>query len=537
MRTLAGSSRPENNSDSLTMQTFARTFMDPANSAPTRLPAFPNVEQSAVLALKAELSHNVLTADAAVIGHRSLIMRQPSYPYWTDQNSVSGWLYGWQCSIASAGAFGEYGGAPTKELGGTSDGFQCTVTTGTGSGATTYRMRCLGTSPTNVPILGTVDDGGSPFVYVPCTAGGETASFTAVIVLSTLTGNLTTFDALNNFGFYSLSLERWESGARTSVAQVNGTGIFAQIGGLNNAVVLFTTVTTLPPGFYRLVGVTLAGVTGTGENPPEFMDVFLGYGGLAPTLNSSATIVALQPTANVALMPAFPTPEAATATAPFMATRCTALSVAATNTTAIVNKEGFVQIARMNFQKTALHFTKGMISSLPPAKRFRGALEHGFYVYAPPMSDLDEWLDYLYVVTVGPRSPQPVVNLTSATEVIAISLSDPSTSTTTSFSVVVDFHLEFRSYSQLWPVDVSRRTLEDLHRAIVTVVSSGFAKSGPEPPGRRAPQGAILAVEGAKQKRARRPRAKPAPFIGPRTREWNERQLKGKAKAKAKNKK
>lgn len=514
---------------------LSAVFREPARYAPQRLPAFSNVEQSAVLALSQQFTTNLATQDTATIGNRMLLMRQPSMPVWADVSLTGGWLWGSRAHIASAGsgtgAGDTYSGSFDLDLGGTSDGENLTVSL-TSGGPTEYIIRMGGSTPFLRPVLGVAEEQTRPFVLIPPTGGATGTVPNIVIVLSTTGGTLTGFDTTS--GTISLTLEQVSSPGRYVTFPVTGPFLissanFQPVGSSTKSVYASLTAPALWGGFYRLVSITISGTYPGGDNPPEFADVFLGRYGSTLAATITGTTLNFVPSTTVQCVPLFPAIESAATNAHLIGSRCTALSLSMSNVTAVLNKEGVIQAARLPFNITNLAFTKAVMNSVPPAKRFQCAMESGAYFYSPPVSDLDTWLDFAATVTQnGSIVTRPVFNLDSMAEMIAISLNDATVASVTSMACKLHMHLEFRSYSQLWPAGLSYRKLDELHGAVVQTLSSGFARSGPgtgdrsmvvsvttEPrrgrPSRSERKRGKAKQENAQQKPAPKPKAKPKP--------------------------
>lgn len=519
-----------------------QVFMNPAANQPQRLPAFPNVEQSAVVALRQTTTASVIMADTGSVGTRMAIHRQPSMPLWVDQNLTTGWLWGVECGISAtgdpvAGPIDTYSGTVSRDLGGLSDG---TTATSVSPGGTTvsFKWRCLGNTMNKAPLMGAVQSDDRPFTFIPSIGGNPLSTMTAIMVLSTTVGTLAGFDAAANGGYVQLVFERWIAPGRTLFDTRTVSVVFTQIAGTTASATVVSTMSNMVPGFYRFSSVALKGSFSTGDNPPDFFDIAYGYAGAAPTYTNATTTVTVSPSQSIAFLPATPAAEASTTTAHLQGCRCTALALSASNVTAIMNKEGVVTAGRMAPTELVFSFWKQDLATLPPVKRYQGPLESGFHIISPPLSDLDTWLDFAgdFTTATSYGTEYPYYNLSSPAEVIAVNLADPTTTTLSSLALQLDMHLEFRCYSQLWPSAMSRRTIEELHRAIVDVVQKGFCFPGPTNTNRRSPKQAVLAVAPAPRPvnrakgQGRAEKQKKRRMIGPMTRAQNDRIMKRREK-------
>jgi len=514
------------------MQSLVRAFTHPAKSQPQRLPAFPNVEQSAVVALRAQGTVGVIVADTSTIGTRVVLARQPAFPLWADQSGAFGWGICSEVPLASANSGGTladdvYTGDVVQDFAAVSNSVQVTLPSGTGI------FRMLGTSPANYPVVGY--DGGKAYTFCPPIAGTTATSISITVQCTNTNGLLLSTMDCNLLNYFRVYVERWMAPGRTTTDVLTLQGTFVQLTGKFNAVVLSAVVAAKPAGWYRVTGVSCRATISTTDGAPNFADILLGYAGTAPTFTMSGGLTAVTPSTSIALVPVAPPIEYTTTSAPYNGSRCTALALSVGNVTAIMNKEGVVTAGRLASSQD-WGFTKATLSSLPPVKRFLGPLEAGFYVYSPPTSDLDLWLDYNYSFA---QTNGPAWALASDAELIGLSLGDPSTATATLLSYQLDMHLEFQNYSQLWPAAMSRTSVEDLHRAVVEVLQRGFCFAGPQAPGTRAPRQSVLATapaqrvpvvgdkKGNKEKKAVKTR-----FFGPPTKKQAERAQRRQAKRK-----
>jgi hypothetical protein len=186
------------------------------------------------------------------------------------------------------------------------------------------------------------------------------------------------------------------------------------------------------------------------------------YSPATKTLNISTTTFA-------DLLPLFGPPAFSTSAVPYQSTRLTSVALLGTNVTKVLNKEGTVNAARLN-PRTANPFAFALsdLTTLHPAEKYYSGLEKGFYTYAPPSTDLTDFMD----CTITILSPVPVYRLDNTAFVNALSLNDPDGGT--ALAMNADWHIEFRNNTVLWQVGVSTTTLETLHQSQIVLLSAGF---------------------------------------------------------------
>jgi hypothetical protein len=155
----------------------------------------------------------------------------------------------------------------------------------------------------------------------------------------------------------------------------------------------------------------------------------------------------------------------------------TAAATLFTNVTKAINKEGTILAARLNPETVnPFYFNAATFNDIHPAEKYFYGLEKGFYTYAPPSTDLTAFQDFVSHDQSGGVSP--LYRLDNNAMVNAFLFSDPDGAT--ALAVNLDFHIEFRNSSQLWPIGLSGMTLEALHQAQLALVSAGFFLDNPD---------------------------------------------------------
>lgn len=122
-----------------------------------------------------------------------------------------------------------------------------------------------------------------------------------------------------------------------------------------------------------------------------------------------------------------------------------------------------------------LDLTMADYSQLAPCEKYFYGLEKGFYTYVPLQTDVNEFADDVWdapqiSVTMGVRIPW--LHLGRTALVNTFRFDDPDGGT--SLAVNLDWHVEYRNSSVLWPVAVSALSLEEAHRAQLVCLEAGF---------------------------------------------------------------
>jgi hypothetical protein len=299
------------------------------------------------------------------------------------------------------------------------------------------------------------------YTYVPA---GATYAFVVT------TGAHATTNAI----YVSVGVDIWEDPERVSGAETSYFSILANnLGGMNTSTVATKSMFLRPKILYIRSDTAMS----VGE-----MTIYVVVSSGTLTYTPSATtagIVACGSGTTTLLTPLSQPPEFAVTERPWMDTRVTASALLLTNVTKVLNKEGTVLAGRLrNTSADAWNFTASSLSVLHPAEKSMLALETGFYTYAPPSTDLQTFHDYTYdangVISTSSLSPVPVFALSNTAYVNCFVLTDSDAATPSSFAANLDWHIEFRNTSTLFPIGMSGITLEAFHQAILNLVSHGF---------------------------------------------------------------
>lgn len=399
---------------------LAVTIAIPGDHRPSRLPSFPNLERTAVLGLNATRTIRVNSATTA----RALLLRSPAAPLWvTDSPLVSVDV---SYSITPSG--GSYRIANIGDVYVPPPG--------------TPNTKIIGGGETNwfdrVP---TGRIGGRTYYYVP-----EAVQFQPQITIGADVGGATfklLYDVWSPADNYSI-----ESTVTITAGQITGTGAGTTVAG--NWITLSS------------VQITAAGAAATLLSSGSITNV-----GIRVAYSSSATY----------LMPAFYPTELQNSTLPYSNTRITAAAALFTNVSQVMTKEGTVQCARVPVGPSD-PFDNFLLSSsftaVHPKEKYFGPLEMGLYAYTMPDKASEHFTDsYDDGIICGAGQPRAFsIDLGNLGYASMIAFSDIGGDSTT-LAVTLDYHLEFRTSSLLFPVGFSTVRLEDYHMSQMALARLG----------------------------------------------------------------
>lgn len=476
MRTLPGA--PQRLSG---IQGLAKALTLPHEFPAGRFPTFPQIERSSVLA--AELSFPMtVNAPSGTVGTRALLWRQPSWPMLVDQSlqfvNVLGYRYdvstvGTVATTGATNASGRYTHAVTQT--GTASVSYPLATYSVTSNLSGRPPWSFGSGVDQALIMGRYL--GNNYVYVPAAADGTVRLF-LMGVFWNQANTITTFGASG-----LITLEYWVDPTTTLeyVHSVPATGCTA----LNTTSMYWFSATVssgMVPGFWRVKGVEFTSTSVfAGGAPPGGLDIYIGGTSGISSVSTAGNVITLNMgSAATVLTPPAPPPGFTISTAPYNDTRVTALAALFTNVTKALNKEGTVNAARLAPGNAPLNFTISDLTSVHPFERAYMGLEKGFYTYVPPTTDMGSWADAVGTIAKsdGAVLTAPAFDLSLNSLMHAISFNDPDGGT--ALAVSLDWHLEFRSVSVLWPIDFSRITLEEMHQAMMAMNTTGFFFDNPD---------------------------------------------------------
>lgn len=422
--------------DLVSMPTLCKTISLPGDYPPVRLPTYPAIERTSVLPFNATLTTTVPST-----GLRGMLVKSSTMPLWTDAptpTSVS-WAAHWPANKGiSSTAFDTFQRVPSAVMHGS-------WSRNTTAGVTTLTAS---SPPAGYCILGESDN--IPYLYVPSGA-------TVVYVL---------WGASSPSGDAVLALEYVDAGGQVTSTEQTLTGVSA--GKCFSAAAGFSQTCFMRPlSFSALNGSSAKGVT-----------IVVGNAELALTYGLDATAVSFYGTPRQVMLPAVKPPALDVSVIPFSNTRVTALSALFTNVTKVLNKEGTVMAGRFNpTTQDVFDIVMADYSQLAPSEKYFFGLEKGFYTYVPLQTDVAEFADDVFDVfqsssaAVDPART-PWLHLGRTALLSCFRFDDPDGGT--NLAVNVDWHVEYRNSSVLWPVAISALSLEEAHRAQLVCLEAGF---------------------------------------------------------------
>lgn len=428
----------------------------PHEYSPMRYPSFPALERTAVMSFNVP---KTLSFPTGATSCKGAIFRQAAWPFWCDQTISN---FG---TMAVCPALDE-NGAGSGALAGQSyilllddPNYYTTaaVTAGVYPG-----VSGISTPSWEYPLFGKHQD--RMYIYVPA---GCYFTFVASSASKSVSTDVT----------YSVSYEVWTSKSSSSRLE---TGI--SVATTTNLGTMFTPSLSASNCWVRPLDIVVKASANIALG--EISLAVLVSGGLPTYSPSAATGGLLNLPVNTvsAFFPFASPPEFDVTERPWKDTRTTAASLLLTNVTKVLNKEGTVLAGRLqNRSDGAWNFTSDTLSQLHPAEKAMLALETGFYTYCPPSTDLSYFYDYSHtfafsgpVVISSTMATVPVFALDNDSYANCFVLTDSDPATPSSFAANVDWHIEFRNNSTLFPIGMSSITLEAFHQAILNLVSHGF---------------------------------------------------------------
>lgn len=439
------------NSPARSLVGLARQIALPHEHAPLRYPSFPALERTALMGFSQVGTWAISTGTSDQ--NKFMLARQAAFPFWTSP-SVSGTTYIVGYNAYSQVNYAELVSAPEVSP---SLGYYYTG----GTVASTFAPGIAGGTPTTCgyPILGVDSSVTMPYVYVP-----ENSNCYLVVGQQT---------AVVNACAARVSMACWTAPGEENYTTYATCSILA---GNQSAMNFIGGLAGGKGTWVRPIGIEIAGTIAEIRGAWNITFVVVsGTAVHAPSVSTQGTVT-VTPAANFILQPAFGPSEYANSIIPWQSTRTTAAAVCLTNVTQVLNKGGTVLAARVNpaninpFSNLA---SPSYVSTLHPAEKSFLALETGMYTYAPPSTDLAEFWDYTGSTLT---TPPPVYRLDNSS-MVTLGFLQNAVVETMAFNM--DWHIEFRTSSALFPIGISTMTLESLHYAQLALHEAGFFFENP----------------------------------------------------------
>lgn len=428
----------------------------PHEYAPIRYPSFPALERTAVMSFNVP---QTLSFPAGATTLRGALHRQAAWPLWVEKDADR------YCQLTYYAVLDCEGNTSTPTDRGmmpllcAPSPAKFSVANTTATSTTVGVSNCI--QPSHVyPLLGSHLD--KVYTYVP--AG---AAFAWIIH----SGSHATTGVAN----VSVTYEIWRGGNAVDTGETARTSIT----GTNLNMMTLNEYLT-GSAWVRPVNVLVS--SDVFQSMGEWTVVCAVTGAGITYSPSTATMGTLSLSAGTRtlFLPFAPPPEFDVTERPWKDTKTTAAALLLTNVTKVLNKEGTVLAGRLaNTYDGAWSFDASSLSVLHPAEKSMLALETGFYTYAPPSTDLSTFYNHVYDPTnvfasVGSSPLMPLFNLDNTAYANCFILTDSDASTPSTFAANLDWHIEFRNNSTLFPIGMSAITLEAFHQAILNLVSHGF---------------------------------------------------------------
>lgn len=475
------------------MQLLARSIALPHEYPAQRFPSFPALERTAVMAFNTPFTastDSVLGAGGVVQG---MLARQAAYPLWMTRKidksvvySVNYLLTATDDSVTYPNTVAARTGAttvdpiPVVRLEGAYNGATATgaarnrpVTTLIGG----YTFDNTGLS--NIPIAFDSGTGPAPWLYVPAYSK-IVFTFTGGTQMTTNPNVSVEYEVWLGPGMTNRSDVLMTSGGDTPTYDTSTYGLQAVVTSPGNTWVRVLGINIIADYVLSLGAISM--IVMPASTPHTFTK------GVGTTAYTTKVEITGAPSVEVGwLLPVANPPEYSNTTLPWSSTRTTAVAVLLTNVTKALNKEGTITAGRVNpktsfeqFGVTPFNVAVDNLRSLHPAEKALLALENGFYTFAPPSTDLAEFWDYNALMRNGIRTVSgisyqaPAYRLDNDSLVNCFFLTDSDTTTLSQFAGNLDWHIEFRSSSTLWPIGLSLMTIEAFHQAQFSLVEAGF---------------------------------------------------------------
>lgn len=440
------------------MTGLAKSIALPNAFAPQRYPSFPALERTAVMGFSAPCT---LSTPSGATKH-VMVARQAGWPLWAEgANDATPWSYAVHYYTDSSQNTAVAADVSYRFSTGLGPWYCGTIT------ATGVSVGVAGSSvpPFTYAVLGLDSGTGSmPWTFVPYS--GSSVFVVGTPNVATTASNI------------RLTYEVWTSCGETLTASVNGT-VSASTGG---------TSFTIAPGVTSPYGIwvrpfSLHVVNSGGGFGGQFMVAVVGSNSTLASYATSATnvgTVTLGATVAPTFAPVVAPAEFSNSVLPWSSTRTTAVAALFTNVTPVLNKGGTVLAGRVAPQVTSpWAVTTAIVNNLHPAEKAYLPYETGAYTYVPPSTDLATFWDYTLPYFGGASFASPIYRLDNDSLVNHLFFTSPSNYAET-LAITLDWHIEFRTSSALFPIGLSTMTLESFHQAQLALTSAGFFFENPE---------------------------------------------------------
>lgn len=431
---------------------LARTIALPHEYKPQRYPSFPALERTAVIGFSAPSTWNSTTTTGS---NRFMLTRQAAWPMWGEFLPTTGNPQSYSVT------FGWGGSAPGILSTAISNTTNQIVDWSVGNVTATSARSGISSTQSfaqGYPVVATdLGCGPQPFVYVPQN-GIVTFILESAVQTSSATANML------------LTVEIW-----TAPGECASTDLQVMNTGWSNP--------SWGYGYAYYTGNLLGGGNtwvrprALSTSTTVYVDRVALHVAMTNSFGAVSWSASAQPSwtpgsvLTTNFLPVVLANEFKTTPLPWYAARTTAASVLMTNVTQVLNKAGTFLGGRVSPMVTdPFNVTLPYISTLHPAEKSQLSAENGFYTFCPPSTDLANFWDYT-VSTVSGVQPCPMYRLDNDSLVNVFFHTD---SIAASYSMTVDWHMEFRTSSALFEIAISPIPLEGLHQAQLALAQLGY---------------------------------------------------------------
>lgn len=420
-----------------TLPQLSRAICMPGDNDPVRLPTFPSIERTSMLAFNSTDTISVGPSAQPTVPLRGFLVKNSVFPCWLDAVAAQPYVWQMRWDAKSAGPNGPNSIAMTFQF----DDVPRAAGGNAGPGLMTVPNSLV---PKALPVG---ELGGVAWVMVP------KGCFLNVFALN---------GGGNKVGDAKIELEVWYPGGDRSVNELNlvktdagaGQGWYGK-GQLGSTCFVRPSVMATSELSAYVNAAIFVVTNSTG---------YLNYTTNALTFDQAGS--------KPVLLPAFVAPALSTSAIPFSNTRTPALSALFTNVTKALNKEGTVMAGRLNPAIENIYdFDTSTFTNLLPSEKYFYGLENGFYTYAALSDSADHFRDDIFT-TLGASTPLPWLNLADLSLTNCFVFNDPDG--TTNLAVNIDWHIEYRNTSVLWPSAISSVSLETVHQLQLVLLQTGF---------------------------------------------------------------
>lgn len=435
------------------MNTILNSLVAPELHDPVRLPTYPVIERTSVLGFNVPASLELQDNTTRV-----LVTRQPVYPFWADQ-TVAGFFQAATWRSALLPAIGPAGPSLLNVdfMDPIETAFTGNQTAGTSSNPGPGVTGTLGTLPYTgtTPIMGQCDT--RNYIYIPANHFGgvlfgayqsvNIVAINATITLVerindedvkfTVTGSITAGKTAGFSALLTSTRDRWVSVLDMELQGASSITVQESF---------FVTVTAMGALSVSYADSTVAGNHGTiNVTPGEITGLF----------------------------PISMAPDISVTQLPWRFCRTTAAAASLTNVSTILAKSGSILAGRVDPSRFwPFAITRSQVANLHKADKCVSSLQTGFYTYVPPSTDVASFTDYL-TFTERTGAFLPVYRLDNTAICHVLFLSNLAADKQ-NVSLSLSWHIEFRNTSTLFPLGVSKTTLELMHQTQLKMMTMGF---------------------------------------------------------------